>query len=334
MGKALLKIFKGIFFTIFFSLSCFPAYTAEETLKKACFIAQWIPQAQFAGYYVAYEKGIYKKYGIDLQIITGGPLRSPAAFLKDGQADFINMGLNSGIQARATGLKLVNIAQIVQKSACMLVAKKSSGIENIGDINNKKVGVWAGISQIQTLSFIKKYNLKVKVVPQTYSVNLFLRDGIDVASAMWYNEYHTILNAGYNPEELTTFFFSEHDLNFPEDGIYTLQERLQSDPDLCYAFVRASIAGWRYAFEHPEEALDVVLKYAKAAHISANRTHQKWMLERIKDLTLVEGIDEIQGRLSSEDYYRVAEELKKAGTIEKIPEFNDFYRDCASDDQQ
>jgi len=57
-------------------------------------------------------------------------------------------------------------------------------------------------------AFFEKYDLDVQVVRQSFSVNLFLRNGVDVASAMWYNEYHQLLNAGLNPEELTTFFFN------------------------------------------------------------------------------------------------------------------------------
>ena len=55
----------------------------EKTLKKVSFIPQWVPQAQFAGYYVAHELGIYKKHGIDLTIISGGPERQPSDLLKD-----------------------------------------------------------------------------------------------------------------------------------------------------------------------------------------------------------------------------------------------------------
>jgi NitT/TauT family transport system substrate-binding protein len=111
-------------------------------------------------------------------------------------------------------------------------------------MNGKKVGLWGPIFQIQPKAFIKKYNLNVKIIRQSFSVNLFLRDGVDVASAMWYNEYHTILNSGLNPDELTTFLFHQHGLNFPEDGIYTMKDTFQRDPDLCKAFVKASIEGW------------------------------------------------------------------------------------------
>jgi NitT/TauT family transport system substrate-binding protein len=308
------------------------AMAGEMALKKASFIPQWAPQAQFAGYYVAYERGIYKKHGIDLTIIPGGPDHPSSDFLEAGKADFATLWLSSGIQKRAHGVKLVNIAQMMQRSALMLVAKKSSGIKTPQDINGKKVGLWGPIFQIQPRAFFKKYNLRVKIIPQSYSVNLLLRNGVDVASAMWYNEYHIILNSGLNPDELTTFFFHEHGLNFPEDGIYTLEDTFQKDPSLCCAFVEASIEGWLYAFGHPEEALDIILKYMAKAHISANRVHQKWMLERMEDLILPHDIT--MGRLLPEDYNRVGQGLKENSLIKEVPDFKSFYRKCYTYDKK
>ncbi len=300
----------------------------DRALKKISFVPQWVPQAQFAGYYLAHELGIYKKYGIDLTIIPGGPDNPPLDLLKNGKADFGTLWLSTGIQMRAKGLKLINIAQMMQRSALMLIAKKSSGIKNPRDINGKKVGLWGPIFQIQPKAFFKRYNLKVEEIRQSYSVNLFLRDGVDVTSAMWYNEYHTILNSGLNPDELSTFFFHEHGLNFPEDGIYTLEETFQKDPELCKAFVNASIEGWRYAFAHPEEALGIVMKNLKKEHIPATLVHQKWMLERMNDLILPQDVKSPMGRLLAEDYNRVAQGLLNNGLIKEIPEYKSFYWKC------
>ncbi|MDD5242893.1 MAG: ABC transporter substrate-binding protein, partial [Syntrophorhabdaceae bacterium] len=178
-----------------FSVTLFPlsmsALYAETTLQSASFIPQWSPQAQFAGYYVALEKGIYQKYGINLNIKMGGPYSVPADLLEKGEVDFGTMWLSTAVQKRSQGVRLVNISQIVQRSALMLVAKKGRGIQKPEDINGKKVGLWRDEFRLQPLAFFKKFNLHVKIIPQSYSVNLFLRDGVDVASAMWYNEYHT-----------------------------------------------------------------------------------------------------------------------------------------------
>jgi NitT/TauT family transport system substrate-binding protein len=302
--------------------------TAEQPLKKASFLLQWVPQAQFAGYYVAYEKGIYKKYGIDLTILKGGPDSSPVEYLEKGKADFASIWLSTAIQKRSQGMKLVNIGQIIQRSALMLVAKKARGINKPQDINGKKVGLWGAEYQIQPRAFFKKYNLKVKIIPQSFSVNLFLRDGVDVASAMWYNEYHTILNSGLNPEELKTFFFYDYGLNFPEDGIYTLEKNFKADPSLSCAFLRASIEGWLYAFAHSDEALDIVLKYISLAKIPANRVHQKWMLERMRDLIQPTDSRVPMGTLLKSDFLRVANELKENRLIKEIPDFESFSGKC------
>ena len=302
---------------------------AEGPMTKAALLPLWAPQAQFAGYYVALDKGIYRKYGIDLAIIPGGPGRTGDEYLRSGKADFAVLWLTTAIQRRAGGLKLVNIAQIIRKSALMLVAKKSSGIKGPEDLRGKKVGLWEGDLSIPPRAFFRKYNLGVKTVTQTYSVNLFLRGGVDAASAMSYNEYHTILNSGLDPDELTTFSFQDYGLNFPEDGLYTLEKTCLKNPGLARAFVNASLEGWQYAFSHPDEALDIVIKYMRQAKVPANRTHQKWMLNKMKDLIAPSGAALPMGALDPSDYKMVARELEKARLVKKAPGFSEFYKECA-----
>jgi len=304
---------------------------AEKPLKKASFLPQWSPQAQFAGYYVAYEKGFYKNHGIDLTILQGGPERPPFLFLTEGKTDFASSWLSTGLRWRSSGHKVINICQIVQRSALMLIAKKAHHITTPRDMDGKKVSLWGDEFQIQPRAFFKKYDLNVKIIPQSYSVNLFLRDGVDVASATWYNEYHTIINSGINPDELTTFFFHEHGLNFPEDGIYTLEESFQRDPSLSCAFVKASIEGWVYAFSHQEEALDIVLRFIEQAKIPANRTHQKWMLNRMKDLTSFSDPPGSIGMLQPSDCQKVSQILNESGLIERKPEYESFFVWCDKD---
>ncbi len=310
------------------------ASAQEANLKKVSFIPQWQPQSQFAGYYVAYEKGFYLKHHLDVKILRGGPDWPPSELLAQGRADFGTMLLTTGITKRAHGVKLVNIGQIVQRSALMLVAKKARGITTPQDINGKKVGLWGEDFQGQPRAFFRKYNLKVTIIPQAATLNLFLRGGVEVASAMWYNEYHTILNAGVNPEELSTFFLADYGMNFPEDGIYCLEETYTNRPQICRSFVQASIEGWNYAFAHPEETLDIVMKYVNAANVATERVHQKWMLARMRDIILPAGSNLPMGTLQAEAYDQVAQELRENGLIDHIPSFAKFYVNCALDHEK
>ncbi len=293
------------------------------TLTHASFIPLWLPQAQFAGYYVALERGLYREHGIDLSILTGGPDHPASDALENRQADFATLWLSTAIRMRAHGADIINIAQVIQRSGLMLIAKRSSGIRHPTDLDGKKVSVWEGDFLLQPQAFFRQYGVSVRTVPQASTVNLFLRDGVDAAVAMWYNEYHTILNAGVDADELTTFFFHDHGLNFPEDGLYCRPDVPES---LRRAFVQASLEGWQYAFAHPEETLNIVMAYIERAHLTASRVHQRWMLARMQDLIAPAGAGAGLGLLDAEDYRRVAAALADTGSIEAPPDFASFYK--------
>jgi NitT/TauT family transport system substrate-binding protein len=309
-------------FVIF--IPALPAAAAEPALKKVSLAPLWSPQAQFAGYYVALDKGIYARHGIDLTILKGGAGHSPIQALKEGKADFAILWLTTALQHRAAGIRLVNLAQIIQKSSMMLISRKSGGISTVNDMNGKKVGMWGGDLSIPPHALFAKHGIKVREVPLSHTVNLFLRGGIDVTSAMWYNEYHTILNAGVDPDELNVISLSEQGMNFPEDGIYTLEKTLRKDPALAKAFADASLEGWRYAFAHPDEALDIVIKQMREAQLPANRIHQKWMLDRMRDLIMPGTVHETPGLLKVVDYEAVGSALRNAGLIRDYPDYSIF----------
>ena len=151
---------------------------------------------------------------------------------------------------RASGIPVVNICQLIQRSALMLITKKSSAIKEPADFENKKISLWGGEFDIQARALFKLYGVQVRTIRQPATIMLFLHGGVDVVSAMWYNEYHLLLNAGFNPDELRLFHFADYGLDFPEDGIYCRQDFFEENPDLCRHFVSASIKGWQYAFDH------------------------------------------------------------------------------------
>ncbi|QGY38785.1 ABC transporter substrate-binding protein [Pseudodesulfovibrio cashew] len=296
------------------------AFAAE----KASLVLQWTPQAQFAGFFMAQEKGFYAEEGIDLTLISGGPDVLASEYLETGKAEFATMFLSSALQRRAT-LPVVNVGQFGQHSALMLVAIKGRGIERIEDLGWKKIGLWANEFQIQARALFKRKGLKVTVVPQSDSLDLFMRGGVQAASAMWYNEYHTLLSYGLDESELIPFFFRDYGLDFPEDGIYCLDTTAEKKPELARALVRATARGWRYTFDHPDEALDTVLSRMREARIPACRAHQKWMLARMRDI-MVEGDVPSMGILRRKDFERVRDVLLETGFISNKTDFNDFYR--------
>ncbi len=299
---------------------------AAAALKKATLALLWLPQAQFSGYYVALDKGIYRRHGIDLTILPGGPGRSPADALRDGQADFALLWLGTALQRRAAGLPIVNVAQIVQRSSLVLVARKAAGIETVADLAGRKVGLWGDDLAVAPRAFLDRHGVTVQPVPQSETVNLFLRGGVDVASAMWYNEYHTILNAGVDADELTVFRLGSDGLNIPEDGLYTLTATLARDPALVDGFVRATLEGWQDAIANPEQALDIVLARMREAKLPADRVHQKWMLSCLAEVIRPSGADAVTGELGRSDLDALVAELQRTALLRAPIGYDDFVR--------
>jgi NitT/TauT family transport system substrate-binding protein len=225
---------------------------------------------------------------------------------------------------RSRGVPIVHVAQIVRRSSLLLLARSASGIRAPADLNGKKVGVWEGDFLLQPQIFFDENDLDVRAIPIGSTVNLFLRGGTDATVAMWYNEYHTILNAGVEPGELVTFFFRDYGLDFPEDGIYCREDTARERPELVERFVDASLEGWEYAFAHPAEAVDLVLAKMENAKLPTSRVHQDWMLARMRDLMLADGAARPTGELSDADYARVAAALRQRHWIDRVPGFDEF----------
>lgn len=310
---------------LIFLLSSFSLQSQEKKEAPIRFLAHWIPQAQFAGFIIAAENGIYKKHGLDVELLTGGPNRSSLVWLAEKKTDISAAWLSSALQFRDKNVKLVNIGQLIQKSALMLVAKKGRGINTINDLNGKKVAMWQQDFRIQPDALFKKYGLTVKDYPLSETQNIFIRDVVDATSVMLYNEYHLLKNSGYDENDLTIFRFQDFDLNFPEDGIYVLEDFYNKNEQACKDFVHATLEGWEYAFAHEKETVKLVMKYLTKAKYAANEMHQLWMLRQMKKLFQPSAGQKI-GELRETDYNNVVKTLRASGNLKQEILFNDFYR--------
>ena len=301
-------------------------FTSNAQKKKLVFATHWLPQAQFAGYYVAKDQGFYDAAGIDLEIIHPTTSTNVLEFLKNGSADIISLFLMTAMDARSKGTDLVNIAQFSEHSAILMVSKKKSGINKIEDFQGKKVGIWySGFSEVPK-ALLKEKNIEVEWVPVLSSVNLFLMDGIDLMTVMWYNEYNQLYLTGLNEDELNRFFVSDFGYDIPEDGIYTLNSTLQASPDELSAFVSASKKGWEYAAAHPDYTVDLVVRLMREEKISANKPHQQLMLQRILQLQGFGSGTEKQTGLNKDDFDKAADVMRKSGNEMKAVSFGDFFK--------
>ncbi len=304
-------------------LSFTPVIHADEAPLRL--ILQWSPQAQFAGYYVALEKGLYRKNGIDVEIIEGGPDRDPTTYLLEDKADFASMFLTGALAECDAGTPLVHLCQIVNRSNLMLIAWKRDHIDKVQDLNGKRVSIWLGGFKPGYLAFFQATGIQPELTPQYYSINLFLHRGVVACAAMEYNEYHALYQSGIDYEEVTTFRLRDYGFACPEDGIYCLRKQYQKNPEACRALAKAALEGWHYAAEHPEETLDIVMQHVRRARIATNRPHMRWMLKTILPTILPPQENEwLPGELSLEDYNACVRQMKQYGVIQDAQTFESF----------
>ncbi len=270
------------------SLSAFAAQAADKLTLQL----KWVTQAQFAGYYVAADKGFYADENLEIEIKPGGPDIAPPQVIAGGGADVVLDWMPSALATREKGVPLVNIAQPFKSSGMMLTCRKDSGIETPADFAGKTLGVWFFGNEYPFLSWMSQLGLStdggadgVTVLKQGFNVDPILQKQADCVSTMTYNEYWQIIDAGLSPDDLVVFKYEEEGVSTLEDGIYVLEESLE-DPEMVdklARFVKASMKGWKWAEENPDDAALIVLD--NDASGAQTEKHQKRMMGEIAKLT-------------------------------------------------
>ena len=249
-----------------------------QAQKKFIFTPQWTAQAQFAGYYVAKEKGFYKQAGLDVDIIHPSITQPAISRVRNNESQATTLTLCQAMEIIDDGIPVVNILQTSMNTAMVLVSrKKEDPLKQPG----MKVGIWnAGFGQMAICMSIKDH-LNYEWVRFASNVNLFVSGAIDATLVMSYNEYYQLAQAGVKLTERNVYRFSDHDYNVQEDGLYMTKAYYDEHRDEARRFAEASKKGWEWAVAHPDETLDIVMDYVRREHIGTNRILQKLMLNEV-----------------------------------------------------
>ena len=251
--------------------------------QKIIFTPQWTPQAQFAGYYVAQDMGFFKEAGVEVEIVHPSLTQPAMSRIRNNESQATTLMLCQAIEIIDSGIPLVNILQTSMNSALVIVSRKDESPLKQKGI---RVGTWnAGFDQL-AISLSIKENLDYQWIRFASGINLFLSGAIDATLAMSYNELNHLRQAGVILTENNVYRFCDHGYNVQEDGVYMTKEYYEAHKAEAKAFAQACRRGWEWAAEHPEETLEIVMKYVRDNHIETNRILQRLMLEDILRLQL------------------------------------------------
>lgn len=232
---------------------------------------QWLPQAQFAGYYAAVEQGFFEDEGLEVEIIPSGGDIVPQDALASGDVDYAIAWVPKVLGSIEGGAELTNIAQIFQRSGTLQVARADSGIESVADFEGKKIGSWGFGNEWEIFAAMAAEGLdstSVEIVTQDFNMNAFLQGDIDAAQAMTYNEYAQVLETPnpdtgelWQPEDLNVISYEDTEGAMLQDAIWANTADLE-DADFqeqTVKFLKAVIKGWVYARDNVEEAAQITV---------------------------------------------------------------------------
>lgn len=287
-----------------------------------------LPQAQYAGFIIALEKGFYEEAGLP-NIVLQWPDSpdNPDNLILSAQSPFCVQGLATSIKNKELGSDLVRIAQLFQRSDYVIVTMAKSGIKQPSGLNNKIMQASFGEALINLNMFLSKQKITPKAIyPIGQNPTPFLDGIVDACMLKYFDGYDRLIQRAILPEELVTFRLFEYGLDFAGEGIDTTLGYYNNNPIVCQAVVEATLKGYYYAFTHKDEAVDSILNYSLRHMVSTNRPHQSWMLDAIYQVLAYKvGPDPRNwGYLNEADYGLVTDYILGTNANTR-PEINLFY---------
>ncbi len=297
-------------------LACFvltaSSLTASAQSDMLVFTPQWTVQAQFAGYYVAEEMGFYREAGVKVRIEHPSATMPAMTRLRNNECQATTMQLCQALETVDGGIPLVNILQTSMNNAMVIVSAR--GKDPLTQ-KGARVGIWSvGFGQL-ALCMSNREHLDYEWVRFAQNVNLFVAGALDATLAMSYNEYYQLMQAGVEMTEGNVYRFCDHGYNVQEDGVYMTRDYYNSHKEQARRFAQASRKGWEWAAQHPEETLDIVMRYVEKAHIATNRTMQRLMLQEVLRLQVDRESKKREFRLRPDMVQKASHLMKENGML-------------------
>ncbi len=250
--------------------------------ERVVFSPQWMPQSQFAGYYVAKEMGFYKEEGLDVEILHPSTSQSVLSYIRSGESQITMMQLSQAMQAIDNGIPLVNVLQTSMNTSELIVSRHNKSPLSL---HGARVAKWTNTGYM-AMCMSEKEGLDYQWVHITMSISLFVKGALDAMACLSYNELNQLKQSGMTIPEESICWLGDHGYNMQEDGCYMTRDYYLKHKEQAEKFARASIRGWEWTNSHQEEALDIVMKYIKDRNIGTNRVMQRLMLKEVLRLQI------------------------------------------------
>jgi diguanylate cyclase (GGDEF)-like protein len=287
-------------------LVCLFAQSAWADPNKINLQLKWHHQFQFAGYYAAQAKGFYKEAGLDVNIIEGSPGKPALDAVLNGTAQY---GISDAdlLLAHMHGKPVVAMAAIFQHSPFIIISREDRNIHRLADLMGKSLMLKHDLSAVQFDAMMLKAGLdpaNVHFVPHTGRLDELINGKVDAIAAYSTNEPYRLRALGVEPAIIST---TDYDVDFYGDTLFTSRSEIESHPERADAFLKATLKGWRYAFDNPEEIADLILRLPGVKQSGATQDSLLAEAKSMRPLVMPDIVD--MGHMNTERWSHIAQLL-------------------------
>ncbi|MDK2126972.1 GGDEF domain-containing protein [Parachitinimonas caeni] len=277
---------------------------------------KWKHQFQFAGYYMAEAKGYYREAGLTVAMVEADSRHDPVSEVLKGRAEF-GTGTTDLVLQRAQGKPVVVLSVLMQHSPLAIMALARSGIEHVHGLAGKRLMLERDAAEL--LAYLKREGLTpphITLIPTSFEVDDLFSGRVEAQAIYSTDEPFEARRRG-----IEYFLFSPRaeGIDFYGDNLFTRQDLLQKEPELVKAFVAASMKGWRYALEHPDEAINLIYhQYSQRKSLDALR----YEADEMRKLMMPELVE--VGYMSPSRWLHIASVYRELGLIGAEPDMEGF----------
>jgi diguanylate cyclase (GGDEF)-like protein len=300
--RHIILLLLGIFFL--------PSFLFGEPLEKVSLQLRWLHQFQFAGYYMAKEKGYYRDAGLDVTIVEANSKHPhPVEEVVSGRAQY-GIGNSGLINERLNGKPIVVLAALFQNSPNVWILRKDSNITTITDMANKRLMMTKNIENAELIALFYNEGInidKLNIIDSTFNINDLISKKVDAFNGYSTNEPYYLKKQGI---DYITIDPRKYGVDFYSDCLFTTDNELAQHPQRVKAFREASLRGWAYALAHPQESIDIILTHYSNLK---TREHLSFEAATIRKLMIPELIE--IGHMNPARWGYIAQTYYKLGFI-------------------
>ncbi|MBR9900523.1 MAG: GGDEF domain-containing protein [Rhodospirillales bacterium] len=291
----------------------------KMTERKVRVQLKWRHQFQFAGYYAALEKGFYRDAGLDVELLEVENGVVPIDQLMGGAVDFAVADTGALIY-RSVGVPIVALASIFQHSPSILMTRGAGDVTDLADLRGRRVMLSGGYMNAELVAMLQAAGLSledVELVPDDTSVDALVDGKTDAYNGYLTNEPFGLENRGV---DFQVFAPMAYGVDFYGDTLFTTEAKITNNSDLVEDFRAATLRGWSYAVEHPEEIVDLILK----KYNSQGKSRAHLMFEARQSIELILPNVVPLGYMNIERWERIAEIFTEQGRLKGPVEMRAF----------